>query len=76
MTDKKPETVQRLLISKEVKDRWGLIQEEDYPLIMADYTRQILENSKQTNDAVKSIKGWITFFGVLLIIQIIVLIFF
>ena len=76
MTDKKPETVQRLMISKEVKDRWGLIQEEDYPLIMADYTRQILENSKQTNDAVKSIKGWITFFGVLLIIQIIVLIFF
>ena len=76
MADKNTETVERLLVAPEVKERWALVDKDDYPVVMAEYTRQMKNYTKQTNDAVKSIKGWVTFFGVLLIIQILVLIFF
>ena len=76
MADKKTETVERLLVAPEVKERWALVDKEDYPVVMAEYTRQMKDYAKQTNAAVNSIKGWVTFFGILLMIQILVLIFF
>ena len=68
--------MERLLVALEVKERWALVEKDDFPLVMAEYTLQMRGFSKQTNDAVKSIKGWVTFFGILLILQIVELIFF
>lgn len=76
MADKNKKKVERFLVAPDVKERWGLIDKEDYPLIMAEYTLQMRDYSKQTNEAVNSIKGWVTFVGILLILQIVVLIFF
>ena len=76
MADTSNETDHRPLITKDVTDRWELVQEKDYPLVMVEFTRQVRDYTKQTNATVNSIKGWVTFFGILLIIQIIVLIFF
>jgi hypothetical protein len=72
MADNKTETEERLLIAPEVKERWALVDKEDFPLVMAEYTRQMRDFSKQTNDAVKSIKGWVTLFGILAIIALVV----
>lgn len=76
MADKNKKKVERFLVAPDVKERWGLIDKEDFPLIMDEYTLQMRDYSKQTNEAVNSIKGWVTFFGILLILQIVVLIFF
>ena len=76
MAEKKPKTVQRLTIAPEVKERWKLVPDEDFPLVMAEYTRQMRDHAKQTNAAVTSIKGWVTLFGLLLLLQIVVSVFF
>ena len=76
MAEKKPATVQRTVIPQELKDRYILMTEKDYPVLMAEYTRLILENTQQTKAAVNSIKGWVTFFGLLLLLQIVITIFF
>ena len=72
MADKKSKTVDRLYVAPELRERWANIEEDDYPMLMAEYTRQMRDYAKQTNDAVKSTSNWMTLFGVLAILAIIV----
>jgi len=71
MAKKKSETVRSVLLTSEVKERWMLFGEKEYPVIMAEYSRLILENTQQTKAAVNSIKNWVTFFGVISVLAVI-----
>lgn len=72
MDASKPETVERLLVAPEARDRWALIKEEDYPLIMAEYTRQMRDFVEKTSNDIGTIRSWVIFYGVVTILGIMV----
>ena len=78
MTENSQETVWRILVTEEMKQRWGLLSEEDYSLVMAEYARLELVELKNIENKidsiqgrVKSIHGWVLFFGALAVLSLI-----
>jgi hypothetical protein len=78
MVEKEQETVWRILVTDDMKLRWGLLSEEEYPLVMAEYARLTLAELKSLENKIDSmqgkvysIQGWVVFFGILAILSLI-----
>ena len=55
MVEKEQEKVWQILVTEEMKQRWGLLSEDDYPIVMAEYARLELVELKHIENKIESI---------------------
>lgn len=71
MTKKDSESIERTLVTEEMKERWKLVPKEYYPLIMAEQGRKTVEMLDNINKKVNSIYSWVLFFGLMFLLSIV-----
>jgi len=67
--------ISRMKIPDSTKITWELVSKDEYPLLMLEYTRRIQDQSMITMKMIDSIRNWVIFFGVLVVIGLIVTLF-
>ena len=70
MAKKEPEKPPQIMITEEVKERWALIPEEERSLLMAEYARLTLDETKNVHKKISSIESWVQLFGILALLSV------